>query len=140
MARKRAAAGKRGKAGITIANVEALGKPLGQYSHLSRVKNASTTLYLAGMLAPGDDFDTQCTGVFRNIGTALEAAGAGWGNVVQFTTYLVHSQDIPKFMAWRLREFPRLFPGGNYPPNTLLVIDRLVGEQYLIEVQTVAAL
>ena len=61
-------------------------------------------------------------------------------NVAQFTTYLVHSQDIPKFMAWRLREFPKLFADGKYPPNTLLVIDRLVGEQYLIEVQTIAAL
>ena len=70
----------------------------------------------------------------------LKSAGAGWGNVVQFTTYLVHSQDTLKFMAWRLREFPKLFPDGKYPPNTLLIIDRLVGEQYLIEVQTVAAL
>jgi len=60
--------------------------------------------------------------------------------VVQFTTYLVHSQDIAKFMQFRLREFPRMFPNGAYPPNTLLIIDRLVGEQYLLEVQTVAAL
>jgi len=124
---------------ITIQNVEALGKPLGQYSHMTRVKNARETLYIAGMLAPGEDFDAQCTGVFRLIGTALESAGAGWGNVAQFTTYLVHSQDIPRFMAWRQREFPKMFPGGKYPPNTLLVIDRLVGEQYLIEVQTIAA-
>jgi len=127
-------------ADIKIGNVEALGKPLGQYSHLTRVKNASETLYIAGMLAPGDDFDAQCGGVFKQIEAALKSAGAGWGNVVQFTTYLVHSQDIPKFMAWRLREFPKLFPDGKYPPNTLLVIDRLVGEQFLIEVQTVAAL
>ncbi len=127
-------------ADITITNVEALGKPLGQYSHMTRVRNASETLYIAGMLAPGDDFDTQCSGVFAQIEKALAAAGAGWKNVVQFTTYLVHSQDIPKFMAWRLREFPRLFPDGKYPPNTLLVIDRLVGEPYLIEVQTIAAL
>ena len=127
-------------ADIKIQNVEALGKPLGQYSHLTRVRSASETLYIAGMLAPGDDFDAQCGGVFRQIETALKSAGAGWGNVVQFTTYLVHSQDIPKFMAWRLREFPKLFPDGKYPPNTLLIIDRLVGEQYLIEVQTVAAL
>jgi enamine deaminase RidA (YjgF/YER057c/UK114 family) len=125
---------------IRIQNVDALGKPLGQYSHMTRVKNAAETLYIAGMLAPGDDFDAQCGGVFRQIETALKAAGAGWGNVVQFTTYLVHSQDIPKFMAWRLREFPKLFPDGKYPPNTLLIIDRLVGEPYLIEVQTVAAL
>ena len=127
-------------ADIKIQNVDALGKPLGQYSHLTRVKGAAETLYIAGMLAPGDDFDSQCSGVFRQIETALKSAGAGWGNVVQFTTYLVHSQDIPKFMAWRLREFPKLFPEGKYPPNTLLIIDRLVGEQYLIEVQTVAAL
>jgi enamine deaminase RidA (YjgF/YER057c/UK114 family) len=125
---------------IRIQNVEALGKPLGQYSHLTRVRNAAETLYIAGMLAPGDDFDAQCSGVFRQIETALKSAGAGWGNVAQFTTYLVHSQDIPKFMAWRLREFPRMFPDGKYPPNTLLIIDRLVGEPYLIEVQTIAAL
>jgi enamine deaminase RidA (YjgF/YER057c/UK114 family) len=127
-------------ADIRIGNVEALGKPLGQYSHMARVKNAAETLYIAGMLAPGDDFEAQCSGVFRQIEAALKSAGAGWGNVVQFTTYLVHSQDIPKFMAWRQREFPKLFPDGRYPPNTLLVIDRLVGEQFLLEVQTIAAL
>ena len=126
-------------ADIKISNVEALGKPLGQYSHMTRVK-AAEYLFIAGMLAPGDGFDAQCSGVFAQIETALKSAGGGWGNVVQFTTYLVHSQDIPRFMQWRLREFPRMFPDGRYPPNTLLVIDRLVGEQYLIEVQTVAAL
>jgi len=124
---------------VRIYNVEALGKPLGQYSHVARVK-AGETLYIAGMLAPGDSFDAQCSGVFAQIEKALQSAGAGWGNVAQFTTYLVHSQDIPKFMQWRLREFPRMFPDGRYPPNTLLVIDRLVQEQYLVEVQTVAAL
>ena len=127
-------------ADIKVQNVEALGKPLGQYSHLTRVRNAAETLYIAGMVAPGDDFDAQCTGAFRQVAAALESAGAGWANVVQFTTYLVHSQDIPRFMAWRLREFPRMFPDGRYPPNTLLVVDRLVQEQFLIEVQTIAAL
>ncbi len=132
---------------IKIYNVDALGKPLGQYSHVTRVK-ASETLYIAGMLAADkdgnvvgkDDFDAQCTQVFRNIEAALKSADAGWANVAEFTTYLVHSQDIPKFMAFRLREFPKMFPNGVYPPNTLLMIDRLVGEPYLVEVQTVAAL
>jgi enamine deaminase RidA (YjgF/YER057c/UK114 family) len=125
---------------IKIQNVEALGKPLGQYSHMARVKGAAETLYIAGMLAPGEDFDAQCSGVFRQIETALKSAGAGWGSVAQFTTYLVHSQDIQKFMAWRLREFPRMFPDGKYPPNTLLIVDRLVQEQFLVEVQTIAVL
>lgn len=124
---------------IRISNVKALGEPLGQYSHLTRVK-ASEFLFIAGMLSPGADVEAQCAGVFSQIGEALKSQGAGWGNVVQFTTYLVHSQDIPRFMQFRLREFPRLFPNGVYPPNTLLVIDRLVQEQFLVEVQTVAAI
>jgi enamine deaminase RidA (YjgF/YER057c/UK114 family) len=132
---------------IKIINPEALGKPLGQYSQMTRVK-ASEYLFIAGQLGvdrdgriAGDgDFDAQCVRTFANIEAALTSAGAGWGNVVQFTTYLVHSQDIPRFMKYRLREFPRMFPTGAYPPNTLLMIDRLVIEAALIEVQTVAAL
>src|SRR4051812_6368774 len=123
---------------MKIYNPDTLGKPLGQYSHVTRVK-AGELLFIAGMLAPGDDFDAQCAGVFGSIAKALESAGAGWGNVVQFTTYLVHSQDIPKFMAYRLREFPKMFAGGKYPPNTLLMVDRLVKEPFLVEVQTIAA-
>jgi enamine deaminase RidA (YjgF/YER057c/UK114 family) len=124
---------------IKIYNPESLGAPLGQYSHVTRVK-AGELLFIAGMLAPGDTFDAQCAGVFSQVGKALESAGAGWGNVVQFTTYLVHSQDIPRFMQYRLREFPRMFPNRAYPPNTLLMVDRLVQEQFLVEVQTIAAL
>ena len=126
-------------ADLKIYNPDALGAPLGQYSHVTRVK-ASELLFIAGMLSPGDSFDAQCAGVFAQIEKALGSAGAGWGNVVQFTTYLVHSQDIPRFMEFRLREFPKMFRDGKYPPNTLLMIDRLVQEQFLVEVQTVAAL
>jgi len=132
---------------ISILNPDALGKPLGQYSQITRVK-ASEFLFIAGQVATdkhgaavgASDFDAQCVQVFANIEAALKSQGAGFSNVVEFTTYLVHSQDIARFMAFRLREFPRLFAGGSYPPNTLLIVDRLVQEQFLIEVQTVAAL
>ena len=132
---------------IKILNPDALGKPLGQYSHMSRVK-APEFLFIAGQVAVdrdgklvgGDDFDAQCVRTFANIEAALKSAGGGFGNVVQFTTYLVHSQDIAKFMTYRLREFPKMFPGGAYPPNTLLMVDRLVQEHFLIEVQAVAAI
>jgi enamine deaminase RidA (YjgF/YER057c/UK114 family) len=134
-------------ANLNIYNPDALGKPLGQYSHVTRVK-ANEFLFIAGMLSADkggnivgvDDFDAQCAQVFANVEAALKSAGAGWGNVVQFTTYLVHSQDIPKFMTFRLREFPKMFTNGIYPPNTLLMVDRLVQEPFLVEVQTVAAI
>jgi enamine deaminase RidA (YjgF/YER057c/UK114 family) len=132
---------------IKITNPAVLGKPLGQYSQITRVK-AAEFLFIAGQVAAdrdgkvigADDFDAQCTQVFANIAAALDSAGAGWGNVVEFTTYLVHSQDIAKFMTFRKREFPRMFANEAYPPNTLLIVDRLVHEPFLIEVQTTAAL
>jgi len=132
---------------IKLLNPDVLGKPLGQYSHMTRVK-ASEFLFIAGQVAVdasgklvgADDFDAQCVQTFANIEAALKSQGASFANVVEFTTYLVHSQDIQKFMKFRLREFPRMFPAGAYPPNTLLIVDRLVQEPLLIEVQTVAAL
>jgi enamine deaminase RidA (YjgF/YER057c/UK114 family) len=132
---------------IEIFSPPALGKPLGQYSQITRVK-ASEFLFIAGQLAAAPDgsiigamdFDAQCAQTFSNVEAALKSCGAGWANVVQFTTYLVHSQDIQKFMTYRLREFPKFFPNGAYPPNTLLMIDRLVQEPFLVEVQTIAAL
>jgi enamine deaminase RidA (YjgF/YER057c/UK114 family) len=132
-------------ADIKILNPDSLGKPLGQYSQITRVK-ASEFLFIAGQVGAdrdgkvAADFDAQCAQTFANIGAALQSQGAGFANIVEFTTYLVHSQDIPKFMVYRTREFPKLFAGGAYPPNTLLMIDRLVKEELLIEVSAIAAL
>jgi enamine deaminase RidA (YjgF/YER057c/UK114 family) len=132
---------------MTIYSPEELGRPLGQYNYVTRVK-ASEFVFVAGMLPNdaagnvigGGDVAAQAAQVFRNIEIALKSAGASWPNVVQFTTYLVHSQDIPKFMDFRLQAFPKMFPEGKYPPNTLIVIDRLLKESCLVEVATVAAL
>ena len=130
---------------IQMLNPDSLGKPFGQYSHITRVK-ASEFLFIAGQVGAdrdgrtSTDFDAQCAQVFANLGAALASQGASFANVVEFTSYLVHSQDIAKFFQYRTREFPRLFAGGAYPPNTLLIVDRLVQEQFLIEVSAVAAL
>jgi len=135
-------------ADVRMFNPDSMGKPLGQYSQIARAKGAAELVFIAGQLATdkagnlvgADDFDAQCRQVYANIEAALKAVGGGWKNVVQFTTYLVHSQDVPRLRAFRAREFGKYFPDGAYPPNTLLIIDRLVGEQYLIEVQAVAAI
>src|ERR1700760_3106268 len=90
---------------------DSLGKPLGLYSQITRVK-ASEFLFIAGQVGAdrdgkaGPDFDAQCSLVFANLGAALASQGASFANVCEFTTYLVHSQDIAKLMQWRQREFP----------------------------------
>jgi enamine deaminase RidA (YjgF/YER057c/UK114 family) len=132
---------------VSIFNPPSLGRPLGQYSQVARVR-ASEFAFIAGQVATDStgnivgagDFEAQCAQVFVNIKAALASVGADWSNIVQFTTYLVHAQDIAKFMQYREREFPHIFSNGAYPPNTLLIVNRLVQEPFLIEVQAIAAL
>jgi len=117
----------------------------GLYSHVGKV-DSGPLLFIAGQLAVDargavvgkHDFEAQFVQVFDNLGAVLKGLGASFDDVVKFTTYLVHSQDIEKFMMARASLFPRLFQNASYPPNTLLVVDRLVKEEFLIEVEAVA--
>ena len=59
---------------------------------------------------------------------------------MQFTSYIVRPQDAAAFRAYRAKVYPKMFPDGAYPPNALLVISRLADENFLLEVQAVAAL
>ena len=66
--------------------------------------------------------------------------GVDFEAVVQFTTYPTRADSIPAFMTARGEIFPKLFAGGKYPPNTLLVVDRLVKAEFLLEVEAIARL
>ena len=117
----------------------------GLYSHAAKV-SAGDLYFIAGQLAVDDegrvvgkhDFERQFGKVFENLGTVLEGLGAGFDDVAKFTTYFVHSQDIEKFMKLRAELFPRIFAGGKFPPNTICVIDRLVKEDFLLEIEAIA--
>lgn len=116
----------------------------GLYSHVGRAAEGHI-YFVAGQLAVAADgsvsgagnFRAQFKQVFANLGDVLAGLGCDFNDVVKFTTYLVHSQDIPRFMELRAELFPNLFGGSLYPPNTLLVVDRLVKEPFLIEVEAV---
>jgi enamine deaminase RidA (YjgF/YER057c/UK114 family) len=130
---------------IEYINPKGAGPAQGLYSHVTRVP-AGPLLYIAGQLsidAQGNvvgkhDFDKQCHQVFENLGTVLKGMGGSFDDVIKFTTYLVHSQDIEKFMKVRAALFPKLFSGTMYPPNTLLIVDRLVKEDFVVEVEAIA--
>jgi enamine deaminase RidA (YjgF/YER057c/UK114 family) len=132
---------------IKIINPEELGAPLGLYRQISCAR-ASELVLIAGQLAVDrsgsvvgkGNFEAQMHQVFSNIGAGLRAVGRQFSNVIKFTTYLVHSQDIDRFMEVRAALFPKLFANDKYPPNTLLIVDRLVREDFLIEVETMAAM
>jgi enamine deaminase RidA (YjgF/YER057c/UK114 family) len=130
---------------IQMRHPESLAKPVAPYSNIARVK-ASKFLFIAGQVGTDKDgktpagFEGQCAVAFANIAAALASLGASFANVVEFVSHLVHSQDLAKFFQYRMRDFPRWFAGGAYPPNTMLIVDRLVREEFLIEAAAVAAL
>jgi enamine deaminase RidA (YjgF/YER057c/UK114 family) len=61
----------------------------------------------------------------------FERHGASFDDVIKFTTYLVHSQDIEGSRKFA-RVVPEHFQGPPYPPNPL-VVDRLVRETSSVE-------
>jgi enamine deaminase RidA (YjgF/YER057c/UK114 family) len=118
----------------------------GLYSQAGR-GNPKSLLFVAGQLSVGDngeavgkgDFARQFAQVFSNLGRVLEGVGADYSAVVKFTTFLVEADDIDAFMTLRAALFPKLFPGQVYPPNTLLIVKRLVKAEFLLEVEAVVS-
>ena len=131
----------------TTVNPAGVSPPLGRYSQLVRVR-AGEFLFLAGQvgvdsdgkLVGRDDVGAQVEQIYRNIREVLRSAGASFGNVVQFTTYIVGRENVEPFLEARTRIVDDLFPDYDYPPSTLLVIDGLAREEYLAEVTAIAAL
>lgn len=115
----------------------------GLYSHVGTPDGK--LMFIAGQLAVGadgsvvgkHDFEAQLRQAFSNLGDVLRGLGGDFNNVVKFTTYLAHSQDLEKFHKVRAELFPKLFKDA-FPPNTLLVIDRFVKEDFLVEVEAIA--
>jgi enamine deaminase RidA (YjgF/YER057c/UK114 family) len=86
-----------------------LGKPLGMYSH--------------GVIAPGGELVV----VAGQVG--MDAAGKLAGPGAEY---------IEGFIQARREVFPACYSGGAYPPNTLLVISRLVRPDLLVEIEAMA--
>jgi enamine deaminase RidA (YjgF/YER057c/UK114 family) len=133
------------KPAVTYVNPPNSTPPAGMYSHVALAAPGELAFIAgqvavdkAGAIIGAGDLAAQTNQVFANIGDILKDLGCGFGDVVQLTTYLTSSDAIPVFMSARSALFPKLYPAGKYPPNTLLVIDRLVKPELLIEVAAIA--
>jgi 2-iminobutanoate/2-iminopropanoate deaminase len=136
-----------GQSGVSYCNPPSAPPALGMYSHVARVRPGELA-FIAGQVAVDaqgnavgvGDLGKQVKQTFANLGAILRDLGATFESVVQFTTYLTDADSIPAFMSARAALFPHLFPAGAYPPNTLLVVARLVKPEFLIEVEAIARL
>src|SRR3970282_228406 len=121
-----------------------LGKPLGMYSHGVVAPGGELIVVAgqggmdaAGRLA-GPHGVTQTKQALDNVRAVLAAAGCGMRDVIRFQTFLTGAEYIEGFMQARREVSPACYPDGTYPPNTLLVISRLVRPELLVEIEAVA--
>lgn len=128
----------------TVVKPKRFGAPLGMYSH-GMIAPGGEIVVVAGQVGVGEggavaggDVGAQTRQALDNVRAVVEAAGCTLGQVVRLQTFLTHAEDIPGFMAARGEVFPRYFPNGVYPPNTLLVVTRLVRPELLVEIEAMA--
>ena len=128
----------------TVVKPTRLGAPLGMYSH-GMVAPGGELVVVAGQVGIGEggavaggDVRAQTRQALENVRAVVEAAGCTMSQVVRLQTFLTHAEDIPGFMAAREEVFPRYFSNGVYPPNTLLIVTRLVRPELLVEIEAMA--
>lgn len=123
-------------------NPDTIATPSG-YTHVVETAG-SRTVYLSGQVAldpqgnlvGAGDMQAQAEQVFRNLQAGLEAAGAGFQDVVKLNYYLV---DMSGLQAVRdVRD--RYLDASQYPASTAVEVRRLYREDVLLEVEAVAVL
>ncbi len=133
-------------AGVTYHNPSAAPKP-GMYSHVA-VAAPGRTAYIAGQTSVGMDGEPLSAGdmagqipvVFDNIGRILKDLGCDYGDVLQYTTYLVGSAQREAWQKGRAELYQRIYPDGKFPPNTLLIIEGLARPEFVLEISAIVRL
>ena len=112
------------------------GAPLGMYSH-GMIAPGGELVVVAGQVA-ADDVIAQTKQALENVRAVVEAGGCTMRDVVRLQTFLTRADDVAGFMKARSEVFPQYFPDRVYPPNTLLIISRLVRPDLLVEIEAMA--
>ena len=127
-----------------VVTPKTFGAPLGMYSH-GMIAPGGEIVVVAGQVGMGQggqvaggDVVAQTKQTLDNVRVVVEAAGCAMRDVVRLQTFLTHAGDIDGFMKARAEVFPRYFPDGAYPPNTLLIVSRLVKPELLVEIEAMA--
>jgi len=129
---------------IKVLKPKGLGEPLALYSH-GVLAPAGELVVVAGQVGidragrvAGSDVVSQTKQALENVRAVLAAAGCAMRDVVRFQTFLTRAEDIDGFMQAPREVFPKYFADGPYPPNTLVVISRLVRPELLVEIEAMS--
>lgn len=115
------------------------------YTHVVTAK-PGTVIWISGQVAQNSkgevvgkgDLKAQLNQAWANIKTALAAADATFANVVKITTYVVNYNTS---MRNDIREARVRFMGTGEPPaSTLVGVQSLASEDFLVEIEVVAVI
>lgn len=129
------------RAHIKRTNPPTLSKPTG-YTHVVETVGAVKTVYVSGQIAfdsagnvvGAGDMKAQAEQVFKNLETALKAAGATFADVVKMNSYIT---DMSKAQA--VREVRARYFGDAVPASTFVEVKGLVRPELLLEIEVIAA-
>lgn len=132
---------------VTYLDPEGAVPKLGRYSHAA-ITTPGRLAFIAGQVAVDDagapvaahDLARQVPVVFANVGKVLHGLGAGFDDVLEFTSYIVGDDARDRWYRARDAVYERLYPTGAYPPNTLLIITGLAKPEFRVEVSAVVRL
>ena len=121
-------------------NPPALSKPTG-YTHVVEVTGPAKTIYISGQIAydkdgnlvGAGDMKTQAEQVFKNLETALTAAGAKFSDVVKMNSYIT---DMSKVQA--VRDVRAKYFADMTPASTFVEVKGLVRPELQLEIEVVA--
>jgi reactive intermediate/imine deaminase len=121
-------------------NPPELSSPTG-YTHIVEVSGPAKTIYISGQIAfdkdgklVGEgDMKAQAEQVFRNLQTALTAAGAKFADVVKMNSYIT---DMSKAQA--VRDVRGRYFGDVVPASTFVEVKGLARPGLMLEVEVVA--
>ena len=95
------------------------------------------TLYISGQIGDGADLEAQTITTFQNLEIQLTNCNATFKDVVKMNTYIVNFNpevDLPIF-----RKVRKQFLGNeDYPASTLVGIQSLGKNEWLIEIEAIA--
>ena len=126
---------------ITFRNPDTMPKSSG-YTNVVEV-NSGRMIYISGQVAVNKegnmvgigDLAAQARQVFENIKAALEDRGASFHDVVKFTYFMT---DISQIQI--VRDIRDLYIHTENPPASSAVeVSKLVREEFLIEIEAIAA-
>jgi len=120
-------------------NPPALSAPTG-YTHIVEVTGPAKTIYISGQIAydkdghlVGADMKAQAEQVFKNLQTALTAAGATFADVVKMNSYITDMSKVQAVRDVRARYFKDATPA-----STFVEVKGLVRPDLLLEIEVIA--